>query len=236
VYSRRARDMQADATMVESDNPAYAGQAVYTRSLLRLYDLFVFGFNFPVLWRCPKKHLLGLYEEHASAHHLDIGVGSGYLLNKGRFPTATPDITLMDLNPNSLEFAARRLQRLSPHTHQADVLAPWTLPERAFGSVGMVNLLHCVPGDLREKGVVFESAGKVLAPGGTLFGATVLGVGIEHTHRSQAVMERFNRKGIFSNLEDSLEDLESGLSSVFPSYDVRVQGSVALFSASTTEG
>jgi hypothetical protein len=137
----------------------------------------------------------------------------------------------MDLNPGSLAFAAERLRRYSPKTHQANVLEPWGLPPRRFESVGMMNLLHCVPGTIAEKAVAFDHAREVLIPGGTLFGATVLGTSAKHTWLSNLVMRRLNRKGVFSNLDDSLEDLEAALAARFSSHQVRVQGTIALFTA-----
>lgn len=222
--------MQSDVA-VERESSAYAGQAAYSRLLLTFYDLLLFGYNMPVLWRCPKGRLIQHYDEHAGTRHLDIGVGTGYLIDKCHFPSETPEITLMDLNANSLRFAARRLRRYSPHTLQANVLEAWSLPEQAFDSVAMVNLLHCAPGTLRDKAIVFEHARSVLAPGGTLFGATVLGTEADHTKRSRKIMERYNRRGFFCNLDDRREDLEAGLSDAFTTYGVEVQGAVALFEA-----
>jgi hypothetical protein len=40
----------------------------------------------------------------------------------------------------------------------------------------------------------------------------------------------YNRKGIFSNREDALPDLEAGLREHFVDTEIRVQGRVALFS------
>ncbi len=57
------------------------------------------GFNSTVLWRCPKARLIDLYNKHASARHLDIGVRTGGLLDACHFPVPSPAITLMDLNP-----------------------------------------------------------------------------------------------------------------------------------------
>lgn len=219
-----------EATIEES--PAYAGQAGYTRRFLRIYDLFVFGYTMPVLWRCSKKRLRRHYDENASARHLDIGVGSGYLIDKCSFPGEEPEITLMDMNPHSLAHAARRIRRYSPRTHQANVLEPWGLGEGAFDSIAMSNLLHCVPGTLREKGpTAFGHAESALAPGGTLFGATVLGTDADHTKRSTKMIERLNEKGDFSNLEDRRTDLETALADRFDSSEVEVEGAVALFAA-----
>lgn len=220
------------AVMVDKEDEAYGGQAGYTRLLLPFYDLLVMGYTMPVLWRCPKKRLRRHYDENVAARHLDIGVASGYLIDKCQFPVETPEITLMDLNPNSLRYTARRIRRYSPKTHQANVLEPWGLPENAFDSVAMSNLLHCVPGSMDKKApLAFEHADAVLAPGGTLFGATVLGVEGDHTKRSRKTMERVNRSRDFSNLDDRLEDLEAALAERFSSYEVEVEGAMALFSA-----
>jgi ubiquinone/menaquinone biosynthesis C-methylase UbiE len=227
-------DVTSDVT-VEAEDTAHAGQAGYTRSFLPFYDLVVMNYTLPVLWRCSKKRLRRLYDENASARHLDIGVGSGYLINKCHFPSDAPEITLMDMNPNSLEFTARRIRRYSPETHQGNVLEPWGLPEETFDSVAMANLLHCVPGTLREKAVAFDHARDVLAPGGRLFGATVLGKEAKHTKSSMRAMERVNKKGAFSNLDDRQEDLEAALAQDFPTYEVEIEGVVALFTATKGE-
>jgi SAM-dependent methyltransferase len=222
--------MTAKATVEEGD-ASYPGQAVYSAGALRLYNLLTFDYNLPFLWRCPKRRLLALYDEHVSARHLDVGVGTGYLLERCEFPSSTPEIALMDLNPNPLEHAARRLSRYQPSVHQADVLASWPLAPCSFDSVAMVNLLHCLPGNMRGKSLIFEQANEALTPGGTLFGATVLGEGVELSRRARRRMEKFNRSGIFSNLEDNLEDLCAGLDRVFGSSAVEMQGAVALFAA-----
>jgi ubiquinone/menaquinone biosynthesis C-methylase UbiE len=220
------------AVTVDKENEAYPGQAGYTPRLLRFYDIWVMYHTMPVLWRCRKKYLLRHYKENAGARHLDIGVATGYLIDKCQFPVETPAITLMDLNPNSLEYASRRIRRYSPTTHQANVLQPWGLPEHSFDSIAMFNLLHCLPGTLREKAPrAFEHAPAVLAPGGTLFGVTVLGTEADHTRSSIKMMERLNRGGNFCNLDDRCEDLEAALSEHFPSYEVEVRGAMALFSA-----
>ena len=85
----------------------------------------------------PPGPLVRLYDEHVSARHLDIGVGTGYLLDKCNYPTQSPEITLMDLNPAPLQVAAKRLHRYRPKTHQANALEPFGLPAGTFESVGL---------------------------------------------------------------------------------------------------
>jgi ubiquinone/menaquinone biosynthesis C-methylase UbiE len=212
-----------------------AGQAPYSRSALLFYDLFVMHYTLPVLWRCSSKRLRRLYDEHAGDRHLDVGVGSGYLLDKCRFRASAPRITLMDMNPNSLSRTARRIRRYSPVTHQGDVLEPWGVPAGSFDSVAMSNLLHCLPGDLREKAAPIEEAHEALTPGGTLFGATVLGLEADQTKRSRKALERLNRKGAFNNLDDRAEDLDAALAEAFSEHSLEIEGAVALFTAHKVE-
>ena len=216
---------------IDEAHPAYPGQAIYTRRFLAVYDAVVYGFNSPVLWRCPKGELIRLYDANASARHLDIGVGTGRLLDECRFPDPAPEITLMDLNPNSLDAAARRLARYAPRTHQANVLEPWGLPEASYDSVAMCHLLHCLPGAIPAKAVVFEHARAVLAPGGVLFGVTLLNEGVEQTWLSRRAIAAGNRRGVMSSLDDRLKDLEAALDRAFGAHEVRVVGSAALFAA-----
>jgi SAM-dependent methyltransferase len=216
---------------VEKTQSVYAGQAAYTPRMLKVYDAMVYRFNGPILWRCSKDRFLELYDTNVSAGHLDIGVATGCLLDECHFPVTEPQLTLMDLNRNSLDVAARRLARYEPSTHQANILEPWELQPGSYDSIGMVNVLHCVPGAMPEKAVAFEHARTALAPGGVLFGASVLGQGVKHTPLSRMALKGMNRRGVFSNLQDSLEDLDAGLARVFDSYEIDVQGAIALFTA-----
>jgi SAM-dependent methyltransferase len=216
---------------IEKADPAYGGQAIYSRGFLAIYDALVYGFNSPVLWRCPKARFIELYDQNVSGRHLDVGVATGLLLDECSFPDPTPEITLMDLNRNSLDRAARRLARYAPATHQANALESWGLPPSSFESVGMSNLIHCLPGSIPAKGVVFEHARAVLAPGGVLFGATILGQAVEHHRLARLALTANNRRGILSNLNDNAEDLDAALAAVFASHEIHVEGAIALFTA-----
>ena len=59
---------------------AAAGQAVYSRSTLALYDWLVLGMSNRCIWNCPSAHMLALYDRYVTANHLDGGVGIGYFL------------------------------------------------------------------------------------------------------------------------------------------------------------
>src|SRR5579871_3138355 len=91
------------------EEAAYRGHTAYTRGFLLAYDALVYGVNSPLAWHCPLRTLVTCYDDNVSARHLDVGVATGILLDRCTFPTARPALTLMDLNPNSLALAARRL-------------------------------------------------------------------------------------------------------------------------------
>jgi hypothetical protein len=97
----------------------------------------------------------------------------------------------------------------------------------------MCNLLHCLPGAIPDKAVAFEHAAAALAPGGTLFGATILCEGVSHTWLSRRAVAAANRRGVMCNLDDHLGDLDSALGGAFVSHEGQIVGAMALFRAST---
>ncbi len=206
------------------------GQAVYSDRVLRVYDLVVHGLSNHLLWRCPTGRLLALYNRHLSDAHLDVGVGSGYFLDKASFPGSQPAVTLLDLNPSCLAFAAKRIGRYRPKTVQADVFRP--LPEIGpFRSIGLTYLLHCLPGSIAEKAIVFDHLAARAAPGATLFGATLLQGDAPRNWAARRLMASYNAKGIFSNENDRFQDLECALTDRFGEVEIERLGCAALFSA-----
>ncbi|MCP2258874.1 Methyltransferase domain-containing protein [Streptoalloteichus tenebrarius] len=211
------------------------GQSVYTRMYLPLYDLSVFWGTTPLFWRCSPRTLRDWYTRNVGARHLEVGVGSGYFPSRCSFPVSTPEITLLDLNQNCLDYTATRLARHRPQRVRANVLEPFPLPAGAFDSVCMNFLLHCVPGDLREKGVAFRHAATVVRPGGVVFGSTVLSSGVPVSAPTRAMLKVLNWRGIFHNDRDDLQDLRDQLATHFADHEVVVEGCVAMFRAWTAE-
>lgn len=207
-----------------------AGQAVYTPFTLKLYDWFVLGFSNRFLWRCPTSNLRDQYQRNVGRRHLDIGVGTGYFLDHVRWPTQTPQITLVDLNPHSLDAAAARIARYAPRSQTANCLEPMDL-EGPFDSVALGYLLHCLPGTIERKSVVFDHAAAVMDEGAVLFGATILQGDAPRSWPAQALMNLYNRKGVFSNDQDSFQALEAALKARFTKVDLTRIGAVALFEA-----
>jgi hypothetical protein len=216
---------------LERTDPAYAGQAVYTKRTLRVYDTVVVRASNTAVWRCPPRRIRAHYQQHVSAAHLDVGPGTGYYLDHVRFPAPAPGITLLDPNIEVLRYAAHRLRRYTPTVHAADALRPVALDPNQFRSVAFGYVLHCLPGDLRVKAVVFDHVRPLVQPGGVIFGTTILNGGVRHTRLGRRLLRLYNRKGIFANLDDDLEGLRRELDRRFDDYQVEVVGAVALFAA-----
>ena len=223
--------MNASEFRMDPSDPAYAGQAAYSRSFLRIYDLAVVKLSNSFVWRCPANTLLDHYQSHVTTSHLDVGPGTGFYLDRVRFPGASPALTLLDPNPDVLQFTSNRLRRYTPMTRAANALEPIDLAPSSFRSVGFGFVLHCLPGDLAAKSVVFDHVAPCVETGGVIFGSTILGEGVDHTRLARTLIHLYNRKRIFSNSGDGLDGLNTELSKRFSRYEVEVVGSVALFAA-----
>ncbi len=174
-----------------------AGQAIYNNRTLRLYDLVVLRLSNPLVWRCPTARILALYHRHVGTAHLDVGVGTGWYLDRCRFPSPTPRVGLMDLNADSLAFAAHRIARYRPETYRVDVLGAPAGGLAPFDSIGLTYLLHCLPGDIAEKAKAFDTVRPCLRDDGVVFGATILSGGVPVTGAARPLMRIYNRKGVF---------------------------------------
>ena len=216
---------------METSDRVAAGQAVYTPITLKIYDWLVLGISNRFLWRCPTAELEAMYDRNVSDNHLDIGVGTGYFLDKAKWPVANPRITLVDLNPHSLVAASNRIVRYSPSTVAANVFEPLPV-QLKFDSVSMSYLLHCLPGKMSEKApVVFDHVLNVMAPGAKVFGATILQGDRPRSRPAQIVMNFYNRKGVFSNQNDTAPELECALREKFNEVKIAHRGVVAVFEA-----
>ena len=142
---------------LDPSDPAYRGQAVYTTRTLRAYDAVVVKLSNSLVWRCPARDILAQYDRYVSAAHLDVGPGTGYYLDRCRFPADAPAITLLDANLDVLRYAARRLERYGPATRAGDVLKPIDVEPASFRSVALSYVLHCLPGALDAKAAAFDN-------------------------------------------------------------------------------
>ena len=211
-------------------NEQLKGSQAYTKQILALYDLIVLGISNRLAWKCPTKRLLKHYNQMVTANHLEVGVGTGYFLDRCKFPSQTPRVALMDLNSNTLEFTSRRIARYNPKTYRRNILDPINLNVEKFDSVGINYVLHCVPGNLKTKSVALDYLKALMNPNAVLFGSTILQGGVSINWLAKRLMAIYNKKGIFSNQHDNLEDLKSALNQRFKDISVEVIGCVALFS------
>lgn len=208
-----------------------AAQSLYTKPVLAVYDWLLLGLHCRYVWRCPSHHMLELYNRHVSVNHLDVGVGTGYFLDRCKFPTANPRLALMDLNRNCLEVSGKRLARYKPSVYQKNVLDPINIDTPGFDSIGMMNLLHCLPGNIKSKGVVFNNLKVLLNPNGVVFGSTFLYGGVQRSLLATCTLHLTNRLGLMTNMEDDVEGLKAILAQHFADSIVQVIGCVALFVA-----
>lgn len=204
------------------------GQRVYTPLTLAIYDLFVLGFSNRFLWGCPSSELAALYQRNAKARHLDVGVGTGYFLDNVHWPVKEPLITLFDLNPHSLRAAAERIERYEPKLQMGNVLETISL-EGKYNSIGLCYLLHCLPGGMSDKAVVFDHLMPLMEDDGVLFGATICQGAAPRSWAAQKLMNFYNRKGIFSNEMDDPEVLAAELDHRFRDVIIHRFGAVSLF-------
>jgi hypothetical protein len=66
------------ATPVEQVAPS---QAAFNDRTLKYYD-WLLEFTSNRIWRCPIERTLELYQRYLSANHLEVGVGTGYFLDR----------------------------------------------------------------------------------------------------------------------------------------------------------
>lgn len=207
------------------------GQAIYSRAVLSIYDIWVLGISNSLIWRCPTRYIMEHFNQHVSHNHLDVGVGTGYYLDKGKFPEKSPRIGLMDLNINSLQGTARRIKRYSPEKYQVNVLDKIDLNIEPFDSVSLNYLFHCLPGKLENKLNLLQNLNPFIAKDGVVFGATIVSDADKINPAAKKLMLIYNKKGIFCNTEDNLPALENYLQQNFKSYELKRRGCVVLFNA-----
>jgi hypothetical protein len=82
---------------------------------------------------------------------------------------------------------------------------------------------------MKSKSVTFANLIPLLNDGGVLFGTTILGEGKQPNFLARRLLTIYNKKGVFSNREDNLADLESSLQAHFANYSTHVVGHVAFF-------
>lgn len=216
---------------INSAPTSAAGAAVYSPLILSFYDLWVLSICNSFAWCCGTTSIqLPFFKMFMGHRHLDIGIGTGYYPAHAGIPEKT-QMTLMDLNPNSLHFTKKRLGRPDTQTVQADVLQPLPL-KGVYDSISTFFLIHCLPGPLERKMVLFTNLKPFLAENGTIYGTTVLGKDVSHNFFGWVLMCIYNWRGIFSNWGDGEREIREALCKDYKQVETRVVGRVLMFSAS----
>jgi hypothetical protein len=198
---------------------------------LKLYDPFIVETLAPRVWRCPPQHIVSFYDRHVTANHADLGVATGYFLDRCDFGTPHPRLALIDLQPHCLRYAARRLARYAPATYLRDALTPIVgIPGKPFDSIAIGGVLHCLEGDLQRKARVFDAIAPLAAAGTKVFGYTLLRDGVDSI-MAQLARALLNLAGVVDNHNDTESDLRMALEARFADVSIELSGCMALFSA-----
>ncbi len=208
--------------------PDLAG--IYSRGGQHIYDTFVMGLLANPVWGCPAEHFVDTYRKHLRPKHADIGVGTGYCIDQCE-PGPTGRLALIDLRQSCLDHCARRLERFDPETFVRDARESIQIDANRFESIGMGGLLHSLPGDMRDKGAVFDALAPIAAPGTVIFGYTLVRDGAHRTFRRRVVHRLLNGLRVIDNDRDHMADLAAELGRRFTQCRLRLVGNVAFFSA-----
>ncbi|AZZ93866.1 methyltransferase domain-containing protein [Hahella sp. KA22] len=211
------------------DSRVKLSQRYFNPLTLAVYDLALFGFIDKYAWGCPTERVLRHYRDHLSANHLEVGVGSGYLLDHSTFPGKEPRLALMDLSESCLQKTSRRLTRYHPQCYRRNILQPIEIDAPGFDSIAVNYVMHCVPGHFELKGEAFGHLSQLLNEDGVLFGSTVLSVGVEKDMFTRLCMSSLNKAGVFCNEEDCATALHDVLRRYFNRVEMEIVGCVALF-------
>ncbi|CAG7950158.1 unnamed protein product [Penicillium olsonii] len=219
------------AQNTETTAPGAAGAALYSPFILTFYDLWVLTLSNSFAWNCPTKSVqLPFFKRFIGKRHLDIGPGTGYYLANADIPTST-QVTLLDLNAHSLEFAKQRLGRPDIETVQADVTQPIPVTQ-LYDSISVFFVIHCLPGPSQGKAQLFTNLKPLLSKDGVVYGTTILGKNVRHNWFGRILMMLYNGRGVFSNWDDGEQEIREAICKNFEKVETRVVGRVLLFSAS----
>ena len=207
------------------------GARIYRPILLSFYDFLIMRVLTPHVWRCPEKHYAKLYRDGMSRNHADIGVGTGYFLDQCTYQPGEVRIGLFDLQPNCLKYTARRIARFQPETYQCDALEPIQVGANCFDSIALGGILHCIPGNIAEKGVVFDSIKPLMHAHTKVFGYTILNQGVTKTILSRITHFILQKLKVINGFDDSASQLTQELKMRFKVVEVKVIGCVAIFAA-----
>lgn len=207
-------------------------QRYFNPLLLSFYDFLVYRIISQYVWGCPTALLVNRYKHYIQKNHLEVGTGTGYLIDK--CDAKSINLDLMDLSRACLKKSNHRLKRYSPTLIRHNILEKPIEDDKRYDSIGINYVMHCVEGDFTTKSNAFNNLKKLLKDNGVIFGATVM-----QTSQSSLVARVFtkflNRIGIFNNDRDNFKGLKNALEDNFKYVDLYIKSSVVLFVVSDEE-
>lgn len=206
-----------------------------TLSLL-FYDLLLYGVISKYAWGSSIARLDAHYKKYVRHNHLEVGVGTGFLLNRVEFDSAHPRLALMDLSRECLEKTKHKVARYAPDTYIQNLLEPIQHTIDKFDSIGINSVMHCVPGSFKEKGIAFAHLQPFLTENGVLFGTTVLSDDVHKNVLARPFMWMMNALGVFNNRGDNALDLKVCLEANFRVIEFEVVGVTAFFAVRNFRG
>lgn len=206
-------------------------QQYFTHTSLSVYDFLVLKLIARFAWQSPLPILIQHYQNFITSNHLEVGVGTGYLLAACERLNEHTRLGLMDLNRKCLKKTRERLIKYNPEIYWQDILKPIEFQTVKFNSIALNFVMHCVPGHFKEKGVAFRHLKTLLKEGGVLFGSTILWEGKKNL-LAQILMKNLNTMGIFNNTRDTKAALFEALNANFKKVEIEIVGTTALFCAS----
>lgn len=210
------------------DSETNVSQRYFNPLLLTMYDFFLYKFISKYIWGCSTELLIQRYKHYVGLKHLEVGTGTGHLMDKCNPDTIHLD--LMDLSRACLNKSSKRLKRYTPVMIRHNILEKPIEEDKRYDSIGINYVMHCVAGDFTTKSIAFGNLKKLLKDDGVIFGSTVM-----QTNQSSLVARIFmtllNRIGIFNNSGDTFTDLKNALKHHFKYVAVCISNhsSVALF-------
>jgi ubiquinone/menaquinone biosynthesis C-methylase UbiE len=212
-----------------TDRRIRRSQQFFNKVSLFFYDFLLYGVISKYAWGSSIQRLDSHYGKYLRDNHLEVGVGTGYLLNRAEFDSAHPRLALMDLSRECLEKTKHKVARYAPDTYIQNLLEPIQYEIDKFDSIGINYVMHCVPGSFREKGVAFAHLQPLLSEKGVLFGTTVLSEGVQKNLLAKLFMWLMNALGVFNNRSDNARDLKECLQSRFQVIEFEIVGVTAFF-------
>jgi 2-polyprenyl-3-methyl-5-hydroxy-6-metoxy-1,4-benzoquinol methylase len=204
-------------------------QRFFNKASLFVYDFVLYGVISQYAWGCSIERLDSHYRRYLGSNHLEVGVGTGFLLNRAAFDSPSPRVALMDLSPACIEATAEKVARYAPETYLQNLLQPIEAKIAPFDSIAINSVMHCVPGGFKEKGIAFLHLRTLMSAGCVLFGTTVLSDGVRKNWLAKPFMWLMNFLGVFNNRADNADDLKAYLQAHFQIVEFEVVGVAAFF-------